>query len=105
MRKHRSLLVAAGFLFPVLAFACSSRLAKYNQVLRIEEKLGSPGVYEGAHVFERPQAHRKPLGPIGSTRRDPSPEDSSCLKQPPQPAKTGTTQVQLLILPAPRSVK
>ena len=29
----------------------SSRLAKYNQLLRIEEELGSAGVYEGALFF------------------------------------------------------
>ena len=29
----------------------SSRLAKYNQLLRIEEELGAAGVYDGAEVF------------------------------------------------------
>jgi enolase len=34
------------------SIARSSRLAKYNQLLRIEEELGSAGVYCGAGVFE-----------------------------------------------------
>ena len=34
------------------SIARSSRLAKYNQLLRIEEELGSAGVYEGARVFD-----------------------------------------------------
>jgi enolase len=33
------------------SIARSSRLAKYNRLLRIEEELGSAGVYEGARVF------------------------------------------------------
>ena len=33
------------------SIARSSRLAKYNQLLRIEEELGSAGVYEGALFF------------------------------------------------------
>jgi enolase 1/2/3 len=33
------------------SLARSSRLAKYNQLLRIEEELGSAGVYDGAKVF------------------------------------------------------
>ena len=31
----------------------SERLAKYNQLLRIEEELGSQGVYRGREVFRR----------------------------------------------------
>jgi enolase len=34
------------------SIARSSRLAKYNRLLRIEEELGSAGVYEGAGVFD-----------------------------------------------------
>ncbi len=33
------------------SIARSSRLAKYNQLLRIEEELGSAGIYDGAGVF------------------------------------------------------
>jgi len=33
------------------SIARSSRLAKYNQLLRIEEELGSAGVYDGVQVF------------------------------------------------------
>ncbi|MYB76457.1 MAG: phosphopyruvate hydratase, partial [Chloroflexi bacterium] len=31
----------------------SERLAKYNQVLRIEEELGAQGIYRGREVFHR----------------------------------------------------
>ncbi|MCI0424172.1 MAG: phosphopyruvate hydratase [Acidobacteria bacterium] len=34
------------------SIARSSRLAKYNRLLRIEEELGSAGIYQGAGVFE-----------------------------------------------------
>jgi len=34
------------------SIARSSRLAKYNQLLRIEEELGSAGIYDGANVFD-----------------------------------------------------
>jgi enolase len=34
------------------SIARSSRLAKYNQLVRIEEELGSAGVYEGGRVFD-----------------------------------------------------
>jgi enolase len=33
------------------SIARSSRLAKYNQLLRIEEELGAAGIYDGAKVF------------------------------------------------------
>jgi enolase len=33
------------------SIARSSRLAKYNQLLRIEEELGEAGIYDGAKVF------------------------------------------------------
>lgn len=35
------------------SLARSDRLAKYNQLIRIEEELGSAGRYAGAHVFNK----------------------------------------------------
>ena len=41
----------------------SERLAKYNQLLRIEEELGSQGVYRGREIFHRFLGDVSPAAP------------------------------------------
>ena len=64
------------------SIARSSRLAKYNQLLRIEEELGPAGFYEGARVFSTSSTSRPKQGASISSARLPTRTDWSLLADP-----------------------
>jgi enolase len=47
----------------------SERLAKYNQLLRIEEELGDAAIYPGKKAFRRIKQKETPAKPAPSKRK------------------------------------
>ena len=45
--KLKPVPLAAGIFVPLIQSDCSERLAKYNQLLRIEAELGDKAIYAG----------------------------------------------------------